>query len=379
MKQRELTPELIAQIQAAVGQDVDTTGFAVFEAIALNSMPLPGKRGALFEKARVSLLTLRLMADNINGGNHLPLMRDHRMDGNPLGRVFRSDLSMTPEGEAELRVLFFLDATETVTIAKLNAGVTDEVSVSFLAEKLLCSECGFDFRGSDASWSNVYERTCAEGHRIGEDGVHIRLVGLEDFTETSLVSRGAADKPKVVGKSQAKLAAASLALVARGFEVDELYLTASKGEVEVDLTAILARVEEKTTEVANLKTQLSAETTRADGLQTTLTAAEARVTELEAAAAENTDAATLSAAQAEVTEARTVLADIYTRLATASGETDVKAPDTIADLKAGIETHQSKLTAILPVGGAAASTQSNEAKTGSKFNASSASAFVVNR
>jgi hypothetical protein len=379
MKQIPLTPELIAMIKAAVGDDVDVEGFAVFESISLNTLPLPGKQGAIFEKARVSMLTLKQMADHINAGNHLPLMRDHNMAGEPAGRVFKAALHMTPAGDTELRTLFYLDPTETTTIAKLNAGSLDEVSVQFLASQILCSECDFDYRGEEATWSNFRDRTCTNGHAIGTDGVHVRLVGLSVFTELSLVSRGAANNPKIVGKSQSKLAAPLQALAAKGFEVDQLYLAASKGEVEVDLTVVLSQLTEQTTAAATARTELSAMTVERDGLQTELAARDERIAELEAAAAANTDAEAAEAARTELADARTFLADVYVKLAVAAGETDVTAPETIADLKAGIETHQSALSALLPIGGAAANTQSNEAKPGAKFASDRASAFVVAR
>lgn len=66
MKRLQLTPELIAKIKTAVGEDVDPSGFAVFESISLNTLPLPGKQGTLFENATTSTLTLKQMADYIN-------------------------------------------------------------------------------------------------------------------------------------------------------------------------------------------------------------------------------------------------------------------------------------------------------------------------
>ena len=144
----------------------------------------------------------------------------------------------------------------------------------------------------------------------------------------------------------------------------------------MDVTAIVAQLTEQTTNAATATAQLTAVTAERDALQTRLTAQDERVAELEAAAAEDTGAEALAAAQAEVTAARTFLGDLLTKLATAAGETEITVPETIADLKAGIEAHQSKLSALLPVGGAAASTQTNEPQTGAKFQPSQVSAFA---
>ncbi len=372
MKRLALTPELIQRIKDAVGEDVDPSGFAVFEAIAINTHPLPGKDGTIFEKARLSSLTIRQMADSINGGNHLPLIANHDADEIPKGRVFYAEPHIDASGEDELRVLFYVDATEADTAAKLDAGSLDEVSVSFLASQILCSECDFDYRGEDASFSNLYERTCKNGHQIGKDGVHARLVGLSVLTELSLVSRGAAKSAKIVGKSQSKLAAPLQQLAARGFEVDRLFLQASKGEEDVDTTALMTQLTDakadlkvSAAEVTTLKAAnetLTGEVTELRGQVETLT------TDLKAARADN-KAEELETANTELGEAKAVLGEMYVKLATAAGETDVKAPESIADLKAGVESYQSKLTAMLPIGGVT-STSKDKPEVGSKFRGS---------
>lgn len=373
-----MTSELSARIKAAVGEDVDISGFAVFETIALNTRPLPGKDGSLFEDARVSALTLRQMADSINGGNHLPLVSNHDLSEEPKGRVFYAEVHLSEEGDPELRALFYLDSTEERLIAKLNAGSLDEVSVSFLASQILCSECSFDYRGEEATFDNLLDRTCNNGHEIGTDGVHVRLIGLAVFTELSLVSRGAADKPKIVGRSQSKLAAPLQQLAAKGFEVDRLYCQASRGEENVDLKELVTQLTDTKVELATRDATITTLTGERDAARTDLAAAVARaeaaetkVTELEAAAPAEDDTA-------ELTAAREVLADIFTKLAVAAGEENPSAPESIADLKAGIEKHQAAVTAMIPVGGAGADTQT-KAETGAKFVASHAAAYSVSR
>lgn len=379
MKRLQMTPALIAQIKAAVGEDVDPSGFAVFEVIAINSLPLPGKDGSIFERAQITPLTLRQMVDSVEGGNTLPLILNHDMSGLPVGRVFKAALHSAPTGELEMRALFYVDGTNAELADKIDAGSLDEVSVGFLASQLLCSECGWDYRGEEAGWTNFMERTCGNGHTIGTDGVHLNLVGLQTFSELSLVTRGAASKPKIVGRSASKLATPLQALAARGFEIDELFCTASKGENVVDLNVVMTQLTQKTTEAATATVQLTAMTAERDTAQANLTAAQARIAELEAAAGTPApEAAELETAKADLAAATEALTGIYTRLATAASS-DAPAPTSIADLTAGIDTLQSELTALIPVGGAAASSQSKDGDAGSKFNANLASAFVTPR
>ncbi len=365
-----MTPELAQLIKDRVGQDVDPTNFAVFEAIALNTKPLPGKDGTLHERAVVAPVTLRQMADHIKNGGHLPLISDHQLSGEPKGRVFDAELLFNNVNDIELRVLFYLDPTEGRLIAKLNAGSLDEVSVSFFPTQFLCSECGWDYLGPDAEYDNFFEKTCANGHTIGEDGVHADLVGLSDFIEVSLVARGAADQPRIIGKSDSKLQpASSMRLAAHADFKDRLIVQASRGEDPVsnfDPTALVTELSEAKADVKILK----AAKETADATITSLTserdAATTKVTELEgqleAAQAELAKAQSESKAD-EAAAAVTFLQSVLSKVLVAAGKEAPKAedlPSTVADLEKQIKEHTSDLTAILPVGGVSKPTNSGE-------------------
>lgn len=355
-----MTPELSAQIKAAVGEDVDTENLAVFEAIALNTKPLPGKNGSIFEQATIMPITLNQMAISLNSGKHIPLISDHQLMGEPKGRVFAGGIEYAPDGGLELRVLFYLDPTEQTLIAKLNAGTLDEVSVQFLSSQFLCSACGWDYFGPEKSFENFNTRTCANGHTIGEDGTHAELVGLDTFLELSLVARGAADTPKIIGKSASKLAPATkLRLAASGVEIDGLVCRGIAGESPVadpiDFTKLTSDLVTAQVGVATLtadKTALTASLADAGTQVVSLTAEVADLTaKLTAAEAAPTN-------EADYQIALTFLKDVFTKVATAAGKTD-EAPATVALLQAGILEMTSDLTAILPVGGVAAAAGSD--------------------
>lgn len=363
MKQIPMTPEISAQIKAAVGEDVDTEDLAVFEAISLNTKPLPGKTGSIFEKAVVPALTLSQMAAWLNGGKHIPLISYHDLNTDPRGRVFAAGLDYDQDGAVELRTLFYLDATEYKLIAKLNAASIDEVSVQFLSSQFLCSECGWDYFGPEKNAASFNTRTCLNGHEIGTDGVHAELLGLDTFLELSLVARGAADTPKIIGRSASKLAPATqLRLAASGVEIEGLVCRGTAGEDlvadnTIDFTKLTGDLITANVSVATLtaeKTTLSASVT---DLTTKLAASETSVTELttKLAAAE---AAPTNEADYQI--ALTFLSDVFTKVVTAAGKT-IEAPKTVALLEAGIREHTSDLTAILPVGGVAASGAEAEA------------------
>jgi len=368
MKQLDMTPALEAMIKAAVGQDVDPSGFAVFETIMLNTKPLPGKRGALFENAVVQPITLKEMVDAINGGNHLPLIADHEMMGAPKGRLFHAALDFE-DASLTMRGLFYLDQTEVTLIAKLNAGVLDEVSVAFMSREFNCSECGWDYFAPGIDREHLYARMCANGHQIGIGGVHGEMVGLSQFVETSLVARGAADKPKIVGKSQSKLAPEGIKLLAaNGFETDELVVQASLGKKEdtmsdTAITALTAQLTTLSADKGTLTANLSAAERDRDARTVELTAARATIAERDTALATLTAERDTLAARPEATvaterdEAVTFLHEQLDHLMVAKGEKKLEGDarlKTVAELKTKIGELTANLTSILPVGGRAA-------------------------
>ena len=374
MKQLPLTPQLSAMIKAAVGEDVDTAALAVFETIALNTLPLPGKDGTIFEKAVTMPLTLSEMVKSINDGNHIPLIADHEMWGAPKGRAFHAGLNVATSGELEMRMLFYLDPSEAPLIAKLNAGSLDEVSVAFLSKQFNCSECGWDYFGFGAG-ENIYERTCGNNHTIGQNGVHAEMNGLAQFIELSLVARGAADKPKIVGKSEAKLAPEqALSLAAKGFEPNSLVVQASRGKEEpMDLTALSTQLSQTSTKVGELTANLATVTGERDTLRTSLTAAEgardAAVAEVASLKAEKAELEKRPDAkvQTDLDAALTYLAAQYDHLTVASGKPKVEGdarPKDVAAFTAAIDEMTGKLTSIIPVGGRAkgAGDTTNETK-----------------
>jgi hypothetical protein len=376
MKRLELTPELLQLIKDRVGPDVELDGIAVFESISLNNKPLPGKKGTFWEKAVATPLTLRQIADYLQAGNHIPLMMDHTMAGAPKGRVFEAGIDYSGDGEFELRTLFYLDKTETELATKIDAGVYDEVSVTFLPTSYLCSECDFDYLGEGANFENFYTRTCSEGHTIGTDGVHVRMVGLATLTELSLVARGAADKPKIVGRSASKLAPTSAPaqrLAARGFEIDGLVCQASRGEDLVNTEKLVADLMAATSELATLKANagtheaaITAANTARDealGQVTTLTAERDDLqTQLTTATAENKTE--------EATAATTWLTASLTKLLTAAGKSVENLPTDVAALTAAIDAETKGLTALIPAGGASEGGSGSETREAPKANLS---------
>ena len=351
MKQVQKTEQILNQLRASFGPDADVTSLAVYEARALNSLPLR-KSGGIFKGARNSLRLLQQMADWVNGES-VPLHLSHDTSGLPYGRAFHGALV-----DNELRLLFAVDSMgHPEVISKLESGVLDQVSVGFNMKSLGCSKCGFNFIGASAE--NFYNLTCDEGHTIGQEGVHVWVDDLEYFFELSLVGMGAAEGATIVGRSDARLANNPSAQQRLAASADAgpfgVRLSPHIEEAPTMTPDQLARFEANITAAATATAQLTAVTAERDIAAEALVAANARVAELEAASEQApTDVAELVAAQADAALAVETMRGELTACLTALGETiPAELPNDVTVLVAQVAEKRAAFAAIIPVGGAA--------------------------
>lgn len=320
------------------GEPVDLNSIVVFEASVLNTRPL-SKPGSIFDKGRVTDDTLKQMATYLNSGGFVPLQTLHPSgDELPIGRFFYAEVlpSTLGDGSSELVCLFYLPKTDD-NVARLENGIIDEVSVGFVGQQLMCSECGWDYRSPEASMLNFYDRICANEHTLGDDGVYLKINGLDRWTETSLVSKGAAHNAKIMGRTKQRLgqeqyerlaasgiAPEQLMLIATTTETrspkmdketiemitqlaelkaDAKHTTAALSAKDAEITALKASAADKDAEIAKLKegTELKEATTK-------LSEVEGKVTEL--TTAKETAETALAASQAELATAKAQVATL---------------------------------------------------------------------
>ena len=235
-KQLEKTTEIIDSIKSSVdNDDLDVSKFAVYEARMLSTEAITQK--GFYDGARVSRSTLVEMAEYVNQkGTSVPLQVMHETRGMlPVGKVFSAGVRDMPNGETELMGRFYIpedgpDGEQTKLINKIESSLVDEVSVGLLAKKAICSECDFDYFGPEADFLNILTLTCDNDHTIGENGTHIRLVGMDMFAELSLVGKGAARDAKILSraKSSQSLSKETVErLAASGIPAEAHVLTAS--------------------------------------------------------------------------------------------------------------------------------------------------------
>lgn len=206
-KSVDVTAEMLAQIEKLAGGAVSADEIVVFEAAVANSKPL-NKMGSIFNQGRITEDTLRQMAAALNSGEESVPLHTMHQQGNelPVGKVFQAETIRLSDGETELRAMFYIPKSESQLVEKINLGILDEVSVGVKSKALLCSKCGFDYFSADSGFEHLYSQTCENGHTVGADGAHVKLSGLDKWMELSLVSRGAASKPKILGRTKQVMA-----------------------------------------------------------------------------------------------------------------------------------------------------------------------------
>lgn len=355
MKQVVKTPDILARLRAAVGNEMEVDNLAVFEAIALNTLPLR-KKHPLYNKSVVDRGMLMEMAASLSQET-VPLQVMHDSEVLPKGRVFHGQVVDTGVN-SELRVLFFMDPTEAATIAKIDAGTVDQVSVSVLSKKIVNSVSGFDYLGPDATFDNIWTGTDPDGNTLGENGCFGKLIGLDVWFETSLVGKGGAQNARIVPRDQAHFGSSYQKLAASGLDPNIFILAASTRNDPMDLTELVTKLTATSVELAE-KTRLFA------ALETNSAARDQTITELRAQiadaakpnatiAAELATAKTdLEAKTVECTAALTALKGIVTKVTTAAGKLNVTVPETVPEMEALLTETTTSMAALLVAGGKA--------------------------
>jgi hypothetical protein len=346
----QITDKIQSQLNAAAGTEVDPNAITVFEAAAVSTKPL-NKKGSFFDKAEISRSTLVAMADAVNNQTVAVPLHTLHLQGEelPVGKVFVGDVMDNADGSSQLNVLFYLpNDTQSHLIADINNAVIDEVSVGVRFQNALCSECGWNYYGPDASFMNIFDGTCANDHVLGENGVHLNLVGLENWLELSLVSRGAAKNAKILGRAKRSLAASDIEKMAasgRPLEASLVITNSTLTEQEdMDLSTVMTQLSEKSANLALAEKARDDATASLAAANTTIADLNKKLADLEAASGDQ------AKKLADLKVAEDFLTDQAKKGLVASGKADTAVADTVAGRIEQIQAAQVNLHQ-LPVGG----------------------------
>lgn len=354
MKQVAKTPDIIARLRSAVGADTSVDNLAVFEATALNTLPLR-KKHPLYNKSVADRGLLMEMAASLSQET-LPVQIMHDSGVLPIGRVFLG--SVVDNGaNSELRVLFFVDqSTEPENVKKIDNGTVDQVSVSILPKHIYNSVSGFDYMGSDATFDNIFTGTDPDGNTLGEDGVFGKMVGLDTWFEMSLVGKGGAQNARIIPRDQQHFGSSYQKLAASGLDPNIFILAASTRNDEMDLATLVTKLTDTSVELAQkvsayaaLEASVAAKDTQIAALTTQLADAAKPNETLTAELAEVKTS--LETKTTEATAALTALKGVVKTVLTAAGKVDAPVPETVAELETLLAETTTSLAAVLTAGG----------------------------
>lgn len=384
MRSLSINDSIKEKMIANMGDDLpDLTTIRVYEATAVSTRPI-SKRGTLWDKSIITRQTLGEMATFVQDGGYVPMHTLHRQGGElPVGRVFWAELMDLGDNDAELRVLLYLDETQEDLIKSLEAGVLKNLSIGLMTEKMLCSECGWDYRGEDATFINLFDRVCGNDHKLGENGVHIRATGLDQWMELSFVSNGASKDAEIKSRAKSKLSEDhSRQLAASGLPVESLVLVATNQGETMDLKELTAELKASAAETAEARVALKASEAKVEGLENELSDAKASIADLTAKLEEAGSDDAVETVRSELAETKTALeaAEAAGQTAlefvqsqvvlamTAAGEENPTAPETIEACIASLEEAKQALHTI-PVGGVSAAATGDDVARTANFDA----------
>lgn len=375
-KQIDMTEELLSKFKSKFGEDADASKFYVFECRALSTEAV--HQGTIYDGAVVDNNILVSMADKINNSNeNIGIHIMHNDDDLNIGRAFSANLSIDDNGSTALYATCAIlrdDETDKV-INKIENNVLDEVSVQFLSEHAYCSECHWDYMGEDASFENWWDKTCANGHTIGVDGCHLELEGLANFSEISIVNRGAAKNPKILSQKKRSLFGEGelMSLAASGKSPEFLVATfynklENKMSDKSDITLSAEEIAGMQAELAELKKQLDLGE-KVKELEVSLSEKEAALNEKseELNAKEEARKAEVEALNEELSTAKSekeavlsFLREQVKKVALAAGKKDVEVPSDLGEISAMLNENQQLLVSLIPAGGKAKSVDYSE-------------------
>lgn len=371
-KRIQITPDIANRIFQLSGGPIDLSAIAAYQGVALTNRRIRQKF-SIFDNAEITHRTFEDMVNYVKANQSVAVYLNHmRFAGLPIGKIFDASLREV-DGVTELLTSFLIDKTEEKVVSKIDNALVNELSTGFSGEKLLCSECGFDFaRGTEDNW---FDGTCDKGHTIGDKDTHLIIDGLQDWQEVSLVHKGASPGTQILWQYQTHQKPQALAASARTFHPVFLVYSRSEetmpGATDQSTTLLTAEI----VAAADTPEEGAPATPAAPATSTVITATTPAVAtidlaatlnelvtvrvdrdrltaELAAARAESTTIRTeLAAVRDEATAMDTFLRDLHTRYSVALGSQAVAAPTTRKDLVARLSAMQTQLRSMIPVGG----------------------------
>lgn len=406
-KQLILEGETLDRFKSKFGDNVDPNNFYCIRVRAVSTEPVT--QGTIFNGAVTTENTLIDMAHIVNHTDeNVGVLTMHDSSRLNVGRCFYAEVKDEGEVKSLTAYMAILKNEETESlISKIENNVLDEVSVSFVPRKAKCNKCGFDYMSDEASAANWYTMTCNEGHEIGKEGTHLIIDGTDDFTEISIVNRGAAESAKILNnetrsyfsKDKTETAFKNTPIVCFSRLEDKKMEETKLEEVNVEETK-LEEVEEikvdfekeladAKAEITELKNKLDLEIKLKD-LEAKLAEKESVIADLEAKLAEKQTKieedkalieqkdSELSAEKGEKEKVLEFLKKEVKKVLVASASKD-EVPEDLDGISKLLDERQTILASLIPAGGVSASSVQFDKNKVNKMEVERLKAFQVKK
>jgi gas vesicle protein len=207
-KRVELTDSLISSIREKMGEDVSPSEFAIYQTRSVSTEVLDA--GGIYRYARISAATIDELAELANEPERsFPLQIMHNRENLPVGRVLQGRSVEETFGLKALYTNVAIPTSKSEIVRDMDLGVINEVSISFLGKKLICSACHKDVRESDNEVALMFGFCPHCEVQLGTEDAYLSIEGVESLIELSLVDKGAAKNPKILDKGKHLALAAS--------------------------------------------------------------------------------------------------------------------------------------------------------------------------
>ena len=348
-----LTDYLVQRFSAKMGDSASIDNFAIYKVKAISTERL-SKPYSLYDNAECTPSTVFSLSNIVaNTDTNVGVVYNHDTMMLNVGRAFHAEFSQEENGKAVAYVyLAIMKTSETVDlIKKIDNSVLDEVSVNFKATHIKCSECGWDYNGEDADESNWWEMTCANGHKVGIDGCHVVLDGVDLFFEISIVNQGAAKNPKILNSyTKENMVKNEGYQMAASNKPSYMYVTRLNTRLENTMEELEnkepAKEETVPAEPAKEETVPAEPAPQVDEEKEELKAALARVE-----AEKNELAEKLKVADDEKTQVLSAYRSEVKKVMVALNKTEIEIPESLDGISKLLEDSKATLLSAIPVGG----------------------------
>lgn len=204
-----MTASLKALLQRRMG-DGQEDKVSLYEVLVNSTKPIPRTSG-IYQNAQMKLSYLQEMA-NMANLRRVPIIQNHmQYYALPDGVILNAETVPMSDGtNYALHAIIAVPKNEDPESLdnRISLGIINQISSGSKPKDIYCSECNFHYTKDEDSrkYLNLQEYDampmCPNNHKVGVNGVHLKLDGLAYWDEISLVVQGAVTEARVLSENE---------------------------------------------------------------------------------------------------------------------------------------------------------------------------------